>query len=425
MKASVLTVGDEILIGQIVDTNSSRIAQWLGEQGIDVSEMRSTGDTRTAITSALDELFAACDMVIITGGLGPTSDDITKHTLAGYFGASRMVVHRPTLQHVTSLLSRRGIAMGELNRSQALVPDKCEVLLNLAGTAPGMWLEKDGKLAVSLPGVPYEMEYLMANEVIPRLKKRFALGKVFHKNITTAGIPEATLAETIAAWEGDLPGYLRLAYLPSLSGVKLRLSCYTAEAHANIAGEVAERVRQLQALIPSHIVGCDGDTLEGAVGRLLRDRGATLSTAESCTGGRIAAIITAQPGASTCFKGSIVAYSNDVKVAALGVLPDDLEKHGAVSRTVVEQMARGAQRALQTSYAVAVSGIAGPDGGTPQKPVGTVWAAVATPQNATAHMLNLGGDRERIILRASYSALNLLRLALIDSSSSSSSSSSR
>jgi nicotinamide-nucleotide amidase len=414
MKASILTVGDEILIGQIVDTNSSRIAQWLGEQGVSVSEMRSAGDTREAITRALDELFAACDTVIITGGLGPTSDDITKHTLAGYFGATRMVVHEPTLQHVTELLSRRGIAMGELNRNQALVPEACEALLNLAGTAPGMWLQKDGKLAVSLPGVPYEMEYLMVNEVIPRLKKHFDLGKVFHKNIITTGIPESTLAETIAAWESDLPDYLRLAYLPSLSGVKLRLSCHAANAHANVADEVAERVRQLQALIPSHIVGYDDDTLEGAVGRLLKARGATLSTAESCTGGQIAAIITAQPGASAYFKGSVVAYANDVKVKALGVLPDAIEEHGAVSRAVVEQMARGAQRALQTGYAVAASGVAGPDGGTPQKPVGTVWIAVATPQKVTARKLNLGGDRERTIRRASYSALNLLRLALID-----------
>lgn len=416
MKASVLTVGDEILIGQIVDTNSSRIAQWLGEQGISVSEMRSTGDTREAIVNALDELFAACDLVIITGGLGPTKDDITKHTLAGYFGATRMVVHEPTLQHVTELLRRRGIALGELNRNQALAPDVCEPLLNLSGTAPGMWFEKNGKLAVSLPGVPYEMEYLMANEVIPRLKKRFALGKVYHKNIITAGIPESTLAETIAAWENDLPGYLRLAYLPSLSGVKLRLSCYAADAHANVADEVAERVRQLRALIPAHIAGYDNDTLEGVVGRLLKARGATLSTAESCTGGRIAAIITAQPGASAYFRGSIVAYSNDVKVKELGAQPDDVEKYGAVSQAVVEQMARGAQRALQTDYAVATSGIAGPDGGTPEKPVGTVWVAVATPQKVTSHKLNLGSDRERTILRASYSVLNLLRLALADGS---------
>jgi nicotinamide-nucleotide amidase len=328
-----------------------------------------------------------------------------------------MVVHEPTLQHVTELLTRRGIALSELNRNQALAPDVCEALLNLAGTAPGMWFEKNGKHAVSLPGVPHEMEYLMVNEVIPRLKKRFALqGKVFHKNIITTGIPESTLAETIAAWEGDLPGYLRLAYLPSLSGVKLRLSCYAAAAHPNVANEVAERVRQLQALIPSYIAGYDDDTLEGAVGRLLKARGATLSTAESCTGGRIAAIITAQPGASACFKGSIVAYSNDVKIKALGVLPDDIEKHGAVSGVVAEQMAQGAQRTLQTGYALAASGIAGPDGGTPQKPVGTVWIAVATPHNVTSRKLNLGGNREQTILCASYSALNLLRLALINDS---------
>jgi nicotinamide-nucleotide amidase len=412
MKASILTVGDEILIGQIIDTNSSYIAQRLGEQGISISEMRSTGDTCEAITGALDELFTACDLAIITGGLGPTKDDITKHTLTGYFGATRMVVHEPTLQHVTELLSKRGIALGELNRNQALVPDVCEVLLNLSGTAPGMWFEKDGKVAVSLPGVPYEMEYLMTNEVIPRLKKRFALGKVYHKNIITTGIPESTLAETIAAWENNLPPYLRLAYLPSLAGVRLRLSCYTADAHADVVGEVAERVGLLQTLIPSHIVGYDDDTLVGVVGRLLKACGATLSTAESCTGGQIAAMLTAQPGASTYFKGSVVAYSNDVKVKALGVLPSDTERHGAVSQAVVEQMALGAQRTLQTDYAVATSGVAGPDGGTPEKPVGTVWIAVATPQKVTSRKLNFGGDRERTIFRASYSALNMLRLEL-------------
>ncbi|MDR0711189.1 MAG: CinA family nicotinamide mononucleotide deamidase-related protein [Prevotellaceae bacterium] len=412
MKASVLTVGDEILIGQIVDTNSSYIAQRLGEQGVSVSEMRSIGDMRTAIAGALDELFAACDLVIITGGLGPTKDDITKRALAGYFGATRMVVHDPTLQHVTELLSRRGIALGKLNRNQALVPDACEALLNLSGTAPGMWFEKNGKVAVSLPGVPYEMEYLMDNEVIPRLKKRFTLGKVYHKNIITAGIPESTLAETIAAWENNLPEYLRLAYLPSPSGVRLRLSCYAAAAHADIAGEVAERVQQLQTLIPSHIVGYDNDTLVSVVGRLLKACGATLSTAESCTGGQIAALLTAQPGASTYFKGSVVAYSNDVKVKELGVLSGDVEKHGAVSQAVVEQMAQGAQRTLQSDYAVATSGVAGPDGGTPEKPVGTVWVAVATPQKVISRKLNLGNDRERTILRASYNALNMLRLEL-------------
>ncbi|MDR0566079.1 MAG: CinA family nicotinamide mononucleotide deamidase-related protein [Prevotellaceae bacterium] len=419
MKASVLTVGDEILIGQIVDTNSARIAQWLGEQGLCVCEMRSTGDAQQAITAALDGLFASCDTVIITGGLGPTSDDITKHTLAAYFGASRMVLHEPTLKHLTELLGSRGIALGELNRSQALAPDGCEVLPNLAGTAPGLWLEKDGKLAVALPGVPSEMEYLMANEVAPRLKKRFNTGEIFHKNIITTGIPESTLAEAIAAWENDLPGYLRLAYLPSLSGVKLRLSCHTAAAHPNLASEVAERVRQLQTLIPSHIVGYDNDTLEGAVGRLLKVRGATLSTAESCTGGRLAAIVTAQPGASAYFKGGVVAYANNVKVKALGVLPDDIEKHGAVSQAVVEQMATGARQALQTDFAIATSGVAGPDGGTPQKPVGTVWVAVAAPKRVASYKLNLGGDREQTMQRASYIALNLLRLALIDDSCSS------
>lgn len=416
MKASILTVGDEILIGQIVDTNSSRIAQRLGEHGVSVCEMRSAGDTHEAITDALNELFTGCNLVIITGGLGPTKDDITKHTLARYFGATRMTLHEPVLRHITELLGRRGIALSELNRNQALVPDVCEALPNLAGTAPGLWFERDGKLAIALPGVPYEMEYLMDSEVIPRLKKHFSLGKVYHKNITTAGIAESTLAEAVAAWEAGLPAHLRLAYLPSLSGVKLRLSCYAADTYADVADEVEVQLRHLRQLIPSHIVGYDDDTLESVVGQLLKVRRATLATAESCTGGRIAALITAQPGASAYFKGGIVAYSNDLKVQTLGVSLGDIEKFGAVSKAVVEQMAQGARRTLQVDYAVASSGIAGPDGGTPEKPVGTVWVAVATPREVFSHKLNFGNDRERTILRASYSVLNLLRLALTGSS---------
>jgi nicotinamide-nucleotide amidase len=414
LKSSLLTIGDEILIGQIVDTNSVFMSKQLGEIGISVSEMRSVGDTRKAIIDALDSLLPACDLLLITGGLGPTKDDITKHTLAEYFGARSMVMHEPTLHHVTELLGKRGIAMIDANRAQALVPDVCEVLLNLSGTAPGMWFERDEKVVVSMPGVPFEMEYLMANEVIPRLQKRFALGKVFHKNIITAGLPESTLANTIAGWELALPEHLKLAYLPSYAGVRLRLSCYNADAHPDIESDVCARITQLRTLIADHIVGFDSDTLESVVASLLAERCATLATAESCTGGRIAALLTAQAGASRYFKGSVVAYANEVKIAALGVCAGDIAQQGAVCQTVAEQMAQGAQRLLGADYAVATTGIAGPTGGTPQKPVGTVWTAIATPHGLRSQLLCMGGDRERIIARAAYSVLNLLRKAMLE-----------
>ncbi|MDR2937793.1 MAG: nicotinamide-nucleotide amidohydrolase family protein, partial [Prevotellaceae bacterium] len=428
MKASILTIGDEILIGQIVDTNSAFISQQLGSLGVVVEEMRSVGDVKSEITRALDALFAVSDLVVITGGLGPTKDDITKHTLAEYFGASRMVVHQPTLQHVTAWLTSRGISVGPLNEAQALVPDVCEVMMNAVGTAPGMWFERNShviarseeqatwqsqaidsgsphlKVAVSLPGVPYEMEYLVVNELLPRVKKRFALGRVFHKNIITTNIAESKLAEVIAEWESALPQHLRLAYLPSFAGVKLRLSCYNADQIPALEADVAARIQQLQALIPQHIVGFDDDTLESVIGKLLKAKNATLATAESCTGGRVAAMVASVPGASAYYKGSVVAYANEAKVNLLGVAESDLKAHGAVSREVVEQMATGARRTLHTDYAIATSGTAGPDGGTPQKPVGTVWIAVATPQKVASQMLQLGNNRERTTLRAAVHA---------------------
>ncbi len=267
---------------------------------------------------------------------------------------------------------------------------------------------------MSLPGVPYEMEYLVVNELLPRLKKRFALGCVFHKNIITTGIPESKLAEAIAEWESALPQHLRLAYLPSFSGVKLRLSCYNAEQFPSLETDVCKRIKQLQQIIPQYIIGFDNDTLESLVGQLLRAKNATLATAESCTGGRVAAMLTSVPGASAYYKGSVVAYDNELKINLLGVNEADLKAHGAVSRQVVEQMARGACRALQTDYALATSGIAGPDGGTPEKPVGTVWIAVATPQGVFSQLLSLGNNRERTVIRASVSALNLLRRKMLD-----------
>jgi nicotinamide-nucleotide amidase len=392
-----------------VDTNSAHISQLLNGMGIRVGCILSISDTQQSIVGALDTLFEQADLVIITGGLGPTKDDITKHVLAEYFGAKKMVVHEPTLLHVQELCRKRGFEMVELNRLQAQVPDVCEALFNELGTAPGMLFERAGKIAISLPGVPFEMEDMMQKQVAPRLQKRFALPKIIHQTLLTYGMVESKLAETIASWENALPPYLHLAYLPTPSGVKLRLSCYGVVSDKEILGQF----EGLKSLIPDFVVGLGDYLLEDFVGRMLKQQGKTVSTAESCTGGKIAAMLTGVAGSSAYFKGSVVAYANEVKVNVLGVNPDDISKHGAVSQTVVRQMAQGVQRLMQADYAIATSGVAGPDGGTPEKPVGTVWVAVATPSGIHSQLLSLGTiDRERNIAPASANALNMLRKML-------------
>ena len=407
MKATIITIGDEILIGQIVDTNSASIARHLNAAGIVVAEKESVGDDRTAIVAALRRAMNESDVTILTGGLGPTKDDITKHTLAELFGCE-LVRDERVAGHVRRMLESRGIAYNALNRGQSLVPACCTVLFNAHGTAPGMWFERDGRVVVSLPGVPFEMEHLMLDEVMPRLKARFALRQIVHRTLITAGLAESMLAERIAAWEGALPPYLHLAYLPSPDKVRLRLSAYEVEGES-VSKEIERQFEALRRIIPHNIIGYETATMQELIHQLLTERRQTLATAESCTGGTIAARFTAMPGASAYFLCGVVSYSNASKQAVLGVDPDTIARYGAVSEQVARQMAEGARRISGADYAVSTTGIAGPAGGTAEKPVGTVWIAVAGPRRTVALLKQCGSDRGQIIDRAGAFALGLLR----------------
>ena len=410
MKATVLTIGDEILIGQIVDTNSVSIAKHLNAAGIVVAEKISVGDDGPRIAEAVRQAMAHSEVTILTGGLGPTKDDITKKTLADLFGCG-LACDARVADHVRRMLEARGIAFNELNRAQALVPTACTVLFNAHGTAPGMWFERDGKVVVSLPGVPFEMEHLMQDEVMPRLKARFSLRQIVHRTLVTAGLAESMLAERIAPWETALPPYLRLAYLPNPGSVRLRLSAYEVEGES-VAREIERRFDELRRLIPQYVVGYETASVQELVHRRLIESGRSLATAESCTGGTIAARFTALPGASAYFRCGVVAYADSAKEQLLGVDPQTLRRCGAVSEEVARQMAEGARRIAGADYAVATTGIAGPTGGSAEKPVGTVWIAVATPGGTAAVCRQCGTDRGQIVYRASAFAIGLLREAL-------------
>ena len=407
MNATIITIGDEILIGQIVDTNSASMSRKLNAIGIAISEKISIGDTKEAIVTTVKRAMQSSKVVIITGGLGPTKDDITKSTLAEMFN-SAMRYDEAEGEHIRTLLARRGIAFTELNRNQALVPECCTVLHNAHGTAPGMWFDTPtGGVVVSLPGVPFEMEHLMDDIVVPRLESRFQLRSIVHTTIITRGIPESILAERIAAWEDALPDHLHLAYLPAPNIVRLRLSAYDIDkAEAEIAINI--EIEKLHAIIGDNIVGIEGATIEKLVHDMLIQRGATLAVAESCTGGTIASKFTAIAGASQYFMAGIVSYSNAAKSDILGVRIEDIEREGAVSECVARQMAEGARRVAGADYAIATTGIAGPTGGSELKPVGTVWIAVATPTGTIAQMRNSGTDRGQIISRASAYAIEML-----------------
>ena len=369
MKAEIITIGDEILIGQIVDTNSAWIAARLNEAGFTVVRKLTVGDDRREIADAVEGAMRTADAVIVTGGLGPTKDDITKQTLAGIFGGE-MVRDRETYERNGRILAARGIEYNELNREQATVPSSAEVLQNMHGTAPGMWFTRGGKAVVSLPGVPFEMKELMETEVMPRLAAHFRQSKVVHRTAITYGLAESVLAATIAEWEAALPGYLHLAYLPSPSQIRLRLSAYDIEGRRE-EEEIERQFGVLERLIPDYFIGYGDATVASATADLLRARRATLAVAESCTGGALSASFTAMAGASDYYLGGVVSYSNDVKVGILGVSPDTLRLHGAVSEQTACEMAEGVRRLCGADYALSTTGVAGPTGGTPEKPVGT------------------------------------------------------
>ena len=406
MFAEIITIGDEILIGQIVDTNSAWMAKQLNLIGIKVKQITSVSDDEAHIMEALQLAEGRAEIILITGGLGPTKDDITKLTMAKHFGMG-FRRDEETLKNVTNIFARLNRPMIDVNIRQADVPDGCVVIQNKNGTAPCMWFDHHGKIFVSMPGVPHEMMYLMDEEILPRLKASFELPSIVHKTILTAGLGESFLAQQIAAIEESLPAHIKLAYLPRLGQVRLRLSASGANEEV-LKAEVQTYAQQIIAELKSYVMVEDDVPLEKAILDLMTARKLTLSTAESCTGGYIAHLITQHPGCSAVYAGGAVSYSYELKESMLGVKPDTLNTFGAVSEQTVLEMAAGAVKHFNTDYAVAVSGIAGPDGGTAEKPVGTVWIAVASKTDVQAKVFKFGNKRIQNIERSASAALTMI-----------------
>lgn len=414
-KASICTIGDEILIGQIVDTNSSHISQALEAAGVKVTRMLSIADDHDAIIESLDGELRRNDIVIVTGGLGPTKDDITKKALGELSEATSYKTDDRQLEIIHRILSSRGLDLLEINIAQASVPETCEVIPNRLGTAPIMVFrfqkEKYGHQTTlySLPGVPYEALGAL-QDVIEDIKANNSLADICHKTIMTYGVAESALSEMISDWEDNLPSDMHLAYLPNqLTGVRLRLSSYSADETA-----LNTAISELKAIIGEYVYSDHDDTLQEALGRLLSIHGKTLSTAESCTGGTISQLITSIPGSSEYFLGGVTSYANSVKTGVLGVAPEIIEKHGAVSSECVAAMAEGVRRLTGSDYSVATSGIAGPGGGTPEKPVGTVWVGVSSQKGTETYKVQYKGDRKRNIERSAAFALNSIRKKILN-----------
>jgi nicotinamide-nucleotide amidase len=409
----IITIGDEILIGQIVDTNSAFIATLLNLNGLGVKQISSVSDNAEHIEKALDEAKKRADIILITGGLGPTKDDITKKTLCKYFNTS-LRFDKGAYKNVERIFASLGREVTPINRLQAEVPSICTVLTNTYGTAPGMWFDVNNKIYVSLPGVPYEMKNLMQEEVIPKLIKRFSLPYIVHKTVLTQGMGESFLADLISDWETSLSKYnIKLAYLPSIDTVRLRLSI-NGNDKIKLNELIDEKIEELKLIIPNNIFGYElygqeRETIEQIVGKLLFEKKKTIATAESCTGGYLAHLITKVAGSSDYYMGSVIAYSNKVKELELSVSADTLAEYGAVSKPVVEQMAKAIREKFNTDYGIATSGIAGPTGGTDEKPVGMVWIAVASKSDVVSEKYLFGKNRERNIQKAANSALNMLK----------------
>jgi nicotinamide-nucleotide amidase len=409
MKAEIITIGDELLIGQVIDTNSAWMAEVLNLSGIKVAQITSISDSREHILAALKEAETHADIILMTGGLGPTRDDITKTTLCEYFN-TKLVFNQEAFDNVDRIFRNRGYSLTLLNRAQAEIPGNCTPLLNENGTAPGMWFEENGKIYASMPGVPFEMKGIMTTHILPRLQK-LSQTTIVHRTILTHGVGESFLAAKIEAWETALPGYIKLAYLPQPGIVRLRLTG-SGPDREELETVISERVDALYEIIAEYVFGEGDDTLEQVTGDLLKASGYTMATAESCTGGYIAHLITSIPGSSSYFKGSVVAYSNEIKENVLGVSHRTISKHGAVSEETVFEMAAGIIRQFKVSCAIAVSGIAGPEGGTNDKPVGTTWICVLTPKGAETRKFTFGEHRGRNIRRAALAAIDMLRKQL-------------
>lgn len=411
--ASIITIGDELLIGQVIDTNSAWIAGELNQIGILLKHRIAVGDNREDILEALETEGKRSKIIIITGGLGPTADDITKPVLCEYFGG-KMIVHPPTLEHIRHIFEKvLKRPMIERNHKQAEVPDVCTVLMNEQGTAPGMLFEKNGVWYISLPGVPHEMKWLMQEKVLPMLTKQFSGGVVAHRTLLTAGLGESFLAEMIQDIELSLPAHIKLAYLPNYGMVRLRLSGWGLDANT-LTVEIIGYFEQLKERVKKYLIIDEDIPLERAIGKLLVAQKATVATAESCTGGYIAHLLTSHAGASAFFKGSIICYDNEVKKQLLGVTAECLQKFGAVSAPTVEQMALAVRELLQVDYALAVSGIMGPDGGTPEKPLGLVWVAIASANGVKSQELRFRFTRKRNIELTAAHTLRLLHAAIVE-----------
>ena len=410
MLAEIITIGDEILIGQIVDTNSAWMAQQLNNAGIRVKQISSVSDDKQHILTALAEAAKRADIILITGGLGPTKDDITKLTLAEYFGVG-MVENKEALDNVTRIFAKYNRPMLDINKLQAQVPENCEVILNKNGTAPGMWFNHERKIYVSMPGVPFEMMYMIEDEVIPKLKSTLKLPVIFHKTILTAGEGESFLAKRIEDIEDSLPSHIKLAYLPKLGQVRLRLSAY-GEDREVLKHEVEEFAQRIIERVGNIVIAEEDIAIEKALLNFMTEKGLTLSVAESCTGGYISHLLTQHAGSSKVFFGGSVTYSNELKQSMLDVSAETIAKYGAVSEETVKEMVEGALRNFKSDYAIAVTGIAGPDGGTADKPVGTVYIAVASAKKTVVKKFTFGNKRIQNIERSATGAFFMLNTLL-------------
>ncbi len=410
MNAEIISIGDELLTGQTINSNASWLANELHNVGIPVRQISVVSDEEAEILRSLKEAESRAELILISGGLGPTRDDKTREALCKYFNVG-LVQDRRVLEDIELMFGKRGLRLTETNSRQALVPEGCKVIRNKNGTAPGLWFERNKKIFIAMPGVPFEFKPMVLESLLPALKEKNADNRIVHRTILTHGIGESFLADKINTWEKEIPHNINLAYLPSPGIVKLRLSG-TGKNHQHIKRDIDALIKKLTIIIPEYIFGEDTETMHGVVSKILREKCLTLSVAESCTGGMISHMLTTVPGASQYFKGSIVAYDNEIKTRQLGVDKELIEKYGAVSKQVVEAMATGIKNIFDTNYAISTTGIAGPDGGTAKKPVGMVWIALATKDNIVSKKFLFGHNRERNILITAIAALNMLRLQL-------------
>ena len=407
MIAELISIGDELLIGQINNSNATWLAWEVSKAGVATKQITTVSDDKQEILRALSEAWKRADLILVTGGLGPTKDDNTREALCEFFDCG-LIENTDVLDDIHFFFSKRGIEVSETNRRQAMVPENCSILRNKIGTAPGLWCEKQNKLLIAMPGVPFELKSMVENQVLPFLEEQNTGNYIIHKTLVTHGLGESFLADKLKDWEKNLPSHIKLAYLPSPGIVRLRLSS-SGNDQQGIKKEIYASIKGLKKIIPDNIIGVDDETMQEIVGKLLKNNNLTLSVAESCTGGMISHLITTIPGSSQYFMGGIIAYDNNVKIKQLKVDSSLIAKYGAVSKEAAEAMASGVRNLLQTDYSIVTTGIAGPEGGTAKKPVGLVWVAMAKNDKIISKKFLFGDNRERNILKTSIAALNMIR----------------